>query len=382
MDTNKFIQNIGESGGVEKEGEKESMAPVEVCVESMDVSACRRERSESVSSKKSDASVGAKRRRVVEEESAGANELACLRMIGLRFRKFLFAEVNRVSKSASEYILNCVGEYEEQMMRMLARNERLQGRLDECVSRVGRDVAQNVCGSGASVSYASMAGKSVVKNVNVNDRVNVKSVKERNFAVVVKAKDANVKMTSEQVKEKVMRDMSKSLDVRVKAVRKTRSGGIVVETVRESELTKIRECGKFGEIGLSVEMPRRIGPKMIVYDVPNEMTSDELMKELYEKNVRSYVSESEFKERVRIVNRGGKKGAACGNVILEVPSRVKNVVCTEGRVFVGWKAFRVREFVNVLRCHRCYAYGHMKRECMEKESLCLKCGTSGHMVRV
>jgi len=75
---------------------------------------------------------------------------ACLRMIGLRLRKFLFAEVNSVSKSASEYILNCVGEYEEQMMRMLARNERLQGRLDECVSRVGRD-AQNVCGNGASV---------------------------------------------------------------------------------------------------------------------------------------------------------------------------------------------------------------------------------------
>jgi len=47
-----------------------------------------------------------------------------------------------------------------------------------------------------------MAGKSVVKNLNVNDtRVNVKSVKERNFAVVVKAKDASVKMTSEQVKE-------------------------------------------------------------------------------------------------------------------------------------------------------------------------------------
>jgi len=61
-----------------------------------------------------------------------------------------------------------------------------------------------------------MAGKSVVKNLNVNDtRVNVKSVKERNFAVVVKAKDASVKMTSEQVKEKVMRDVSKSLDVRV-----------------------------------------------------------------------------------------------------------------------------------------------------------------------
>jgi len=37
-----------------------------------------------------------------------------------------------------------------------------------------------------------------------------------------------------------MRDVSKSLDVRVKAVRKTRSGGIVVDTVSENELMKIK----------------------------------------------------------------------------------------------------------------------------------------------
>jgi len=98
-------------------------------------------REASVLSKKSDASVDAKRR-VVEDEIAGANELACLRMIGLRLRKFLFAEVNRVSKSASEYILNCVGEYKEQMMRMLARNEILQRRLDECVRSEERRVGK------------------------------------------------------------------------------------------------------------------------------------------------------------------------------------------------------------------------------------------------
>lgn len=175
--------------------------------------------------------------------------------------------------------------------------------------------------------------------------------------------------------------MSKKLDVRVKAVRKTKSGGIVVEIVIENELKRIKECARFGKIGLSVEMPRRIGSKVIMYDVPNEMTSEVLMREIYKKNVKGCVSEGEFKERVRIVSRGGKKDAACGNVVLEVPSKMKNVLCNEGRVFVCWKAFRVKEFVNVLRCHRCYAYGHMMREYVEKERLCQKCGLSGHMMK-
>lgn len=32
-------------------------------------------------------------------------------------------------------------------------------------------------------------------------------------------------------------------------------------------------------------------------------------------------------------------------------------------------------------CHKCYAYGHMMRECAEKERLCQRCGMSGHMVK-
>ncbi|KMQ89014.1 reverse [Lasius niger] len=107
---------------------------------------------------------------------------------------------------------------------------------------------------------------------------------------------------SSVVKEKVMRDVSKSLNVRVKAVRKTRSGGVAIETVSESELKRLTECAKFGDVGLKVEMPRKIGPKVIVYDVPNELTNDDLMKEMYEKNLKGRVNECEFRERVRIGN--------------------------------------------------------------------------------
>ncbi|CAL1672364.1 unnamed protein product [Lasius platythorax] len=187
-------------------------------------------------------------------------------------------------------------------------------------------------------------------------------------------------MTSEQVKEKVMRDVSKSLNVRVKAVRKTRSGGVAIETVSESKLKRLAECAKFGDAGLKVEMPQKIGPKVIVYDVPNELTNDDFMKEMYE-NLKGRVKEDEFKERVRIVSRNSKKDATCGNVIMKVMSKVKRNVCEEGRLYVNWKAFKVKEFVNVMRCHTCFAYGHMMRECGEKERLCQKCGQNGHIMK-
>ena len=38
----------------------------------------------------------------------------------------------------------------------------------------------------------------------------------------------------------------------------------------------------------------------------------------------------------------------------------------------------MRDFVNVLRCHWRFAFGHMMRECIVKEPLCERCGESGH----
>lgn len=64
-------------------------------------------------------------------------------------------------------------------------------------------------------------------------------------------------------------------------MRKTRSGGIAVETVSETEMKIMRECKQFESIGMKVEEPRKIGAKVIVYDVPCEIPSDELVKEKF-----------------------------------------------------------------------------------------------------
>ena len=51
----------------------------------------------------------------------------------------------------------------------------------------------------------------------------------------------------------------------------------------------------------------------------------------------------------------------------------------EGRVYVKWRACKVKEFVNVLRCHKCFAFGHMMRECNVENRLCEKCGDTEHL---
>ncbi|CAK9816194.1 Uncharacterized 50 kDa protein in type I retrotransposable element R1DM [Anthophora plagiata] len=312
----------------------------------------------------------------VSGESVCVDEMNVMREISAKLRKYVFAESNRVSKVTSEFLLNCVSEYEEQVVRLLNKNERLQGRLDECKERERRYESERV----SRASYASVTG---VTGVSGAKRVSVsEKPRERTFAVVVKAKDASVSMTSEQVKEKVMRDVSAQLDVRVKAVRKTRSGGVAIEAVTAKDMQMLRECKKFDDVGLKVELPKKIGPKVLVFDVPCEITNEEFLNELFVKNVRTgkcCMAECEFKDRTRIVNRTNKKNASVGNVIVEVTKSVRDVLMDEGRVYVKWRACKVKDYVNVLRCHKCYAFGHMMRECSVKDRLCQQCGESGHL---
>ena len=122
-----------------------------------------------------------------------------------------------------------------------------------------------------------------------------------------------------------------------------------------------------------MEDPKKISPKVVVFDVENEMMNEDLVKELYEKNLKNAgVSEDEFKERV---NRTNRKGMTVGNVI-EISNRMRDVLVSESRVYVKWRACkRVKEFVNVLKCHKCFAFGHVMRECSVDGRLC----ESGHL---
>ena len=132
------------------------------------------------------------------------DEVSAMREVSKKLRKFLFTESNRISKSVSEFTLKCVSDLEEQMIRMIAKNERLLGRLDECEKQLReKDMRVNE-------TFASVAGKTAGVRVSAaKQAVSVKeTVRERSYAVVVKPKDDSVKLSSEQVKECVLKNVS------------------------------------------------------------------------------------------------------------------------------------------------------------------------------
>ena len=88
-------------------------------------------------------------------------------------------------------------------------------------------------------------------------------------------------MSSDEVEARVMKNIAGTLNIRVKAVRKTRRSGLAIEAASESDVKKLREYKKFADLDLKVEAPKNIGPKIIVFDIENEMTNEKLMNEFF-----------------------------------------------------------------------------------------------------
>lgn len=88
-------------------------------------------------------------------------------------------------------------------------------------------------------------------------------------------------------------------------MRKIRNG-IAIETTSEKERAEILKCKKFAEVGLEARLSRRIRPKLIIYDVPNRITDEGILEELYAKNLEGRIAEQKFREGIRIVSKRNK----------------------------------------------------------------------------
>ena len=275
--------------------------------------------------------------------------------------EYLLNDSNRVSKIACDFILKKASMYERMLMNVLCENASLRGRLKE-VSREKERLLNGPCRPAVPVSSERPGAN-----------VGMPTAARPSFALVVKG---SMNETNESVMER-LKKTSVSPDVRVKSVRMAKSGGVVLETVSAIERERLRKSECFGKVGLSVNEPKQMLPRVIVYDVSNAMTDDVFMNELYSKNVKSVCSEKVWKESARIAVRQSREGAPLGNVVLEVPHKVRDALVNERRVYVGWGAHRVNVYEKVSRCYGCFQFGHLKHEC-KSECLCRRCGRAGH----
>lgn len=64
---------------------------------------------------------------------------------------------------------------------------------------------------------------------------------------------------------------------------------------------------------------------------------------------------------------------------VQVPGKYLHKLVSLGKVYLQWRIYKIKEYVNVTRCFKCHRFGHIARVCSEQEQICETCGNKGHI---
>lgn len=214
--------------------------------------------------------------------------------------------------------------------------------------------------------------KRIEEQKKETQRTNVFLGKARPQAILIKPKEG--KIFTEVLKTMKENTSPESCEAKVKTIRKTRNGWILVkldkkttnkERFSEALRASRREDATVLNLGKKVTLEIR--------DM-EDVTTQEEVKEAVLKALTD--TSNNFKVSVIGPNNRGPK-----LVVVEMGEGSARKLLKIGKIKIGWINCRIRLRPVVEKCYRCLGFGHIVRNCnnIERKNVCYKCGTEGHI---
>lgn len=200
-----------------------------------------------------------------------------------------------------------------------------------------------------------------------------------------KEKQANVlffkstdKKPSKEVRDAITKTINPREDkVKIKAIRTTQST-VIVETATKEDAAKIAQKTSTLQ-NITCEETRKRRPMVIVYQVPNSISDEDFLDQLFEINLREVATKEEFNKEVSLKFKTGRKNARTSNNVLEVSPRLWCQLLKSERIYIDFESLRVKDFARISRCYTCHDLGHSTKQCKLQDAVCYKCGKPGHL---
>ena len=117
---------------------------------------------------------------------------------------------------------------------------------------------------------------------------------------------------------------------------------------------------------LKVNTPKLRKPNIIIYDVPEDISTDNLAATILTQNPELKLTMDSIRPKYSFKNKKQIK-----NIIAEVEPETWQILGLR-KVKLGWQLCKVADYVRVISCFSCSKYGHQAQEFKGKES-CPRC---------
>lgn len=170
----------------------------------------------------------------------------------------------------------------------------------------------------------------------------------------------------------------KEVSSNVTSITRNRSGDLVLKmkktaNIKANELcssiaSKLGEAAKVQHRGQAIDLELK--------DLDGVTTKDEISEALKET-----LNAVDLDPSAVVSIRKAYEGTQ--TAVVRLPADLAKKAISMGRIRIGWINSRVREKTTVVRCFKCWDYGHLSRNCKgpDRSGSCLRCGQEGHMAK-
>lgn len=158
-------------------------------------------------------------------------------------------------------------------------------------------------------------------------------------------------------------------------VKKTAKSGVVLRVADERQIKKLESVAAIRTAGLRLEKPKGRRPRILVKDIPGSMEDAAFLTSLYRQNISGEieVKEQDFIKSCKITRRRTlQNGRKWVGIELDANIR-KHLVTTKDKLFIDWATCRFIDDVELVKCHLCQQFGHVRKHCTVKTPTCGNC---------
>lgn len=208
-----------------------------------------------------------------------------------------------------------------------------------------------------------------------------KKLTPKDQVIIVKPTEAPTKgkekEASQEIREILRKAIPRSQNIKIKKAVNIGGGGVLLALDHTEDKNKILGNMALQKEKVKVSEPSAKKPKMILYDVPLDLTARELTQVVFSKNIENLTLE-EFEKGFNPIFKVGPKKRSSVHWVIEGSPIVRKLLINKSRIFVDFASCRIKDYLAVTRCFHCQKFGHVAKHCRQQEGVCPHCASTDH----
>lgn len=198
---------------------------------------------------------------------------------------------------------------------------------------------------------------SIIKKSQVKNTLFITSNKGEEIKTIQEKFTKNINPAKEGIKIRNMRTTQKML---------------IVETESKEDLEKITMNQKLKD-ELQMEPPRKRKPLIAIYDLQSKWDNDYIKEAIYVQNLKDKITYDEFYNGFSLKFKTGPRDKPTVHHVAEVEPKIRKLLLNQHRLYLGFYATRIKDYIVVPRCMKCQDFGHVGKHCSAEGHTCGHC---------